>query len=176
MSNTTSDYIDLDLDGTITAAIKKLAKLKGQYPKGVIDLTSHYEYGESYPRLRLNFTRPKDKMELELESTKASLGKLRALYAARKAFTDEGQEYPRENEIAKLEETLGVFAKNPNGWLQIYGEQIVMYDPMLGAYTREGDWAYVMLMSGYGDDAMWKEWCARLGVKPPKLAKKAKAK
>ena len=56
---TTRDEINIDLDGTIDRAIKELQRLKKLYPKGKISLENEYEYGESYARLKLNFTRDK---------------------------------------------------------------------------------------------------------------------
>jgi hypothetical protein len=147
MSKTTRDEINLDLDGTIDAAIKKLQKLKKQYPGGRINLTSDYEYGESYPRLRLEFTRKKEPIELEYDRWREKLSRFGALNTAARAYEAEGDKYPRAAELAALEAELGAWAKSSRmGSLAIYDGELLMsgFD---GAYTRDGEYRWKTMMN-----------------------------
>ena len=153
---TTSDWIDIDLDGSIDAAIRKLQKLKKEYPNGRIELGSHSEYGESYEHLRLNFTRGKTPIELEYDKWKAKMEALGELRGAARTFAAEGMEYPRAAEMATLEEELGAWAKSSfrMGWLSIWDGEIVFQDMMRGGYRRDGTWAFRMMGSEDFDDAL----------------------
>jgi hypothetical protein len=147
MADTTRDEIDIDLDGSITKAINKLTKLKKLYPKGQIRLTNEYEYGESYAKLKLEFVRAKDTAEREFDKWQAKLRQLDELRAAARAFKSEGVEYPRIDEIAALEKELGAWAKGRRlGGLTIIGNDVYMHDMMLGAFDREGSWAFKTMM------------------------------
>jgi hypothetical protein len=147
MADTTRDEIDIDLDGSITKAINKLTKLKKLYPKGQIRLTNEYEYGESYAKLKLEFVRPKDSVELECDKWSAKLRQLDELRSAARAFKSEGVEYPRTDEIVALEKELGAWAQGRHvGGLTIFGDAVYMHDMMLGAYDREGSWVFKSMM------------------------------
>ena len=152
MGKTTHDEINLDLDGTIDAAIKKLTKLKKDYPKGRIRLTSDCEYGETYPRLKLEFTRPKKPIEIELEAWKEKQGRFAAHETAARAYAANGDPYPRADEMAALKEELGYFVPDRMGWLQIWDDNtIVMWDSMRGAQTRDGTWVARTFMADQFD-------------------------
>lgn len=144
MSKTTSDWIDIDLNGSIDAAIKKLTKLKAQYPKGRIEIGSHMEYGEHYEHTRLHFTRPKGAVELEYDKWKGKLELLGQLRERARAFAAEGMEYPRAGEIAALEDELGAWGKSSfsMGWLAIWDGEVVFHDQLRGAYRRDGTWTF----------------------------------
>jgi hypothetical protein len=151
MSKTTDDYIDIDLNGTIDAAIKKLTQLKKEYPKGRIDVGTYTEYGETYHYTRLEFSRPKEPVELEYDKWRAKFDALGKLRQAARAFRDEGAEYPREAELAALTEELGAWADTHRSMamLSIYGGEVIMQDMLRGGYRRDGTWVFKML--GYDD-------------------------
>jgi hypothetical protein len=140
MSKTTHDEISIDLDGTIDSAIKKLQKLKKDYPKGRISLENEYEYGESYARLKLHFTRDKEPVELELEGWREKLNRYAALCSAASAYAANGDKYPRETELADLKKELGCWADDHwGGSLTIVDGEVLMYG-FHGAQTRDGTW------------------------------------
>jgi hypothetical protein len=139
MDHTTRDEIELDLDGTIDAAIKTLQKLKKQYPGGRIHLTSDYEFGESYPKLKLEFVREKDAAEMALDKWRGKLERYASLCAAARAYKAEGDEYPRSHEIAELRNELGAWAESRFGSLVIFDGDVVMWD-FEGTYRRDGSW------------------------------------
>lgn len=145
MSKTTRDEINLDLDGTIAAAIKKLEKLKKQHPDGRLNLTSDYEYGESYPRLKLEFTRPKEPVELEYDKWREALSRYSALCSSARAYQAEGDTYPRADELATLKEELGAWAGSRMGSLAIYNGELLMSD-FDGAYRRDGTYVWKTMM------------------------------
>jgi hypothetical protein len=149
MGKTTRDEISVDLDGTIDAAIKKLQKLKKQYPDGRLNLTSDYEYGESYPHLKLEFTRNKEPIEQELEAWKEKRGRYDSMRNAAAAFASEGAEYPRSAELAELKDELGYFAE-PMSSL-VYGDGEVLVSNMFGTRTRSGEWRSWTLMGLDGE-------------------------
>lgn len=135
---TTRDEIDIDLDGTINHAIKELERLKKLYPKGKIWLTSDTEYGETYPRLRLEFTRPKTAIEIELAEWRDKLGRYSQLATAAQAYEREGDVYPRAEELIALKSELGCFTDRMTS-LVIHGDEILAWG-FDGARTRDGQW------------------------------------
>jgi hypothetical protein len=142
---TTSDEINIDLDGTIDGAIKKLQQFKKKYPKGRISLENEYEYGESYARLKLHFTRDKQPVELEYDKWREKLSQYGALLTAARAYDAEGDKYPREADLAALKDELGAWANNRLGSLTIFGNEVLMSD-FEGAYRRDGTWIMRTLM------------------------------
>lgn len=151
MGKTTRDEINLDLDGTIDAAIKKLHALKKKYPDGRINLTSDHEYGESYPRLKLEFTRPKEPVEIEYDMWREKQSRYSELCAAARAYEREGDTYPRAAELAALKEELGCFADNRMSMLQIYDGEVITTDMMRGGRRRDGTWVFRTLGAEYFD-------------------------
>ncbi len=127
MTKTTRDEIDIDLDGTIDHAIKELQRLKKLYPKGRIGLETEHSYGESYPRLRLSFTRQKEPVEIEYDKLAAKRARLADLRAGAQVFAKEGAPYPRAKELEKLEVELGELS-NPRAALVIMNGEIVAFD------------------------------------------------
>jgi hypothetical protein len=125
MTKTTRDEINIDIDGSIDHAIAELKRLKKLYPNAQIQLTSDYEYGESYERLKLRFERPKTPVEIELEGWQQKVNLLNQMRQAARAYSAEGDPYPRQEEMKKLEKELGCFAE-PMGRLLISGDEIVI--------------------------------------------------
>lgn len=138
MKQTTRDEININLDGSIDSAIKELNRLKKLYPKGEISLENEYEYGVSYARLKLNFTRPLEPIEIELGRWHAKREKFDAMRKAAKAYKSEGDRYPRADEMAALEEELGGLAE-PSSSLIIHGGEIVAWG-FEGIKSKDGRW------------------------------------
>lgn len=156
MGKTTRDEIDIDLNGSIDRAIKELQRLKRLYPRGKISLENEYEYGESYARLKLQFTRKKEPLELEYDKWRDKLehlGKLRR-YAA--AYEHEGDAYPRQSELDALVAELGAWAQDDwrMGSLTIFDGELLMHDHCRGGFTREGEWRYRMMGAEMWEAAM----------------------
>lgn len=162
IEKTTRDWIEIDLDGTIDAAIKKLTKLKKEYPKGKLYLDNYMEYGEHYSRLRIDFTRPKEPIELEYDEWRKKLEQHRALRHAARTFANEGLEYPRQAEMDALTGELGAWAED-DGWgggsLSITGDELVMHG-FRGGQRRDGTWAYKVL----GFDDYERVWAKARGI------------
>jgi hypothetical protein len=146
---TTRDSVQIDLDGSIDDAIAKLTELKAEYSDGEISLETDYEYGESYARLYLRFTRPKEPIEIEFEGWQAKLARLGELRAARRTIEAEGLDYPRKDEIAALEAELGEWgsANRFAGSLTIFDGEVLFHDMMRGAFRRDGTWVLRSMMA-----------------------------
>lgn len=134
------DEIDIDLAGSIGKAIAELTRLKALYPKGKISLENEYEYGESYARLKLRFTRPMEPLEIECASWREKRARFEALYSAAEAYEREGDAYPRAAELKESRAELGCFA-DPMSSLVIFGDEILAarHD---GGRTRDGKWRW----------------------------------
>ena len=146
MTETTRDSIDIreELSGPIDDVIARLTELKAKYPDGEIEITTETEYGEVYERAYLNFTRDKTPLEIEYTKVSGQMHLLRKLRIEEAAFNNNGAEYPRADEIKSLEEELGAFSKNGFGDLQIFDNELVLYD-FTGAVKRDGTVAFRVL-------------------------------
>lgn len=134
---TTRDEINIDLDGSIDEAIAELRRMKKLYPKGEVSLENEYEYGESYARLKLRFTRPMEPVEIELEKWRTKRRKYDELSKAAAAYKREGDVYPRAAELKKLGDELGCFADSM-AELVIFGGEVIAMDYFRGGCTRDG--------------------------------------
>lgn len=159
MSKTTRDAIEIDLNGSIDKAIRKLQGLKKKYPGGELDFTSEMEYGERYEKLYLRFERDKEPVEIELDKWRAKRERYGVLASAAAAFEGEGAPYPRAEELAALKEELGCWTGRMCS-LGIYDGE-VLAQGFHGARRRDGTWVWRMI--GFGDqeeqdrmaEAMW---------------------
>jgi hypothetical protein len=139
MANTTRDEINIDLNGSIDAAIAKLRRLKKHYPDGKISLENEYKYGESYARLKLAFCRPMEPVEIELRKWTTALRSFRELQRAAETYNREGDSYPRLAEMESLAGELGAFVA-PMASLCILDNEVVS-QTFEGLQRRDGTWA-----------------------------------
>jgi hypothetical protein len=142
---TTRDEINIDLDGSIDAAIAKLRHLKKSYPDGRISLETDYEYGESYARLKLAFQRPMEPVEIEFEKWRDKKRRFEEMNKAAHAYSREGDSYPRLGEMDALKQELGAFAA-PMAQLCIFDQEVVAWT-FDGYQRRDGTWAAVVFGS-----------------------------
>jgi hypothetical protein len=150
-ANRTSDRIDIKdlLEGPLSKVIERLQGLQAEYPDGVVEVTTDYEYGESYAAARLNFTRDKTALEIECEQWREKADLLQAMRSEAIAFARNNTIYPRADEMEALHKELGFFALAPmRGSIMICEGEVLVFDRMRGARRRDGTWAMRMLMVG----------------------------
>jgi hypothetical protein len=152
MGDTMRDAIDIreKLNGaSISDAIAYLTELAKDYPEGDIEITTDMEYGESYAAARLNFTRPKTAVEVELAEWEGKARALDTLNREADAFAKNGIEHPKAAEIEALRRELGFFAMAPmSGMLIIFDGEILVHDMMRGARRRDGTFVITTLTTG----------------------------
>lgn len=151
---TTYDEVDIlsKLDGKIGDVIARLTVLQEQYPDGVIDVGTYNSYGDVFAQATIRFERPKTPVEIELGSWSAKLDRLNRLRTEEKSFRANGLEHPKADEIMALRRELGFYAK---GWLQIYGDEVVVVDSSRGLRRRNGEWVVRMGYFNGGLDEMF---------------------
>lgn len=143
---TTRDSFTIDLDGPLADAIAKLEELRAECPDATLSLETDYEYGESYARLYVRYTRPKTELELEFDKWVPLFNEYASLSAAKHTFDQMGAEFPKVGRLEELAAELGAWAKC-SGFFRIFNGEIVLDRPSFGAIRRDGSWAYKGMMT-----------------------------